>query len=280
LRIEDLDAPRADRRFSEALLRDLEWLGIEWDGAPSVQSEHLQRFDAALRELFERGEAYPCVCTRGDLANAANAPHAGASEPRYPGTCRGRFASLAEAESASGKAAGARLRVPDGSVPIDDELAGTRAFDVARDIGDFLVARRGGGASYQLAVAVDDAFEGVTEVVRGDDLLPSAARQWHVQRALGLPHPRWVHLPLVLDESGERLAKRSDALSLEALRTRGADPRSIVAWVAESSGIRSDGPAAAAEITPVFRLDQLTRAPVVAGDRLVERLLTFGTRAE
>jgi glutamyl-tRNA synthetase len=280
LRIEDLDGARASRHFADALLRDLEWLGIEWDAAPSVQSEHPERFDRALRELFERGEAYACVCTRGDLATASNAPQAGVSEPRYPGTCRGRFASPAEAEKISGKAAGARLVVPPGAVAIEDELAGARTFDVAAEVGDFLVLRRGGGAAYQLAVAVDDATEGITEVVRGDDLLPSAARQWHVQRALGLPHPRWVHVPLVVGETGERLAKRTDALSLEALRARGADPRAIVGWAAESAGIRSDGRATAAEITPFFQLDRVPRAPVTAGDALVERLLTFGTRAE
>jgi glutamyl-tRNA synthetase len=151
---------------------------------------------------------------------------------------------------------------------------------VAAEVGDFLIARRGGGASYQLAVAVDDAAEGVTEVVRGDDLLSSAARQWHVQRALGLPHPRWIHVPLVLGDAGERLAKRTDALSLDALRVRGVDPRAIVGWVAESAGIRSEGRATAAEITPIFRLDRLPRGPVTAGHALVERLLTFGTRDE
>ncbi len=273
LRTEDLDGPRASGRFADAALRDLEWLGIEWDGVPSVQSEHLERFEQATAALLERGAAYACVCTRRDLASAANAPQAGVSEPRYPGTCRGRYGSRAEAEKASGKAAGARLVVPDGAIDITDELAGTHAFDVAREVGDFLIARRGGGASYQLAVAVDDAAEGVTEVVRGDDLLPSAARQWHVQRALGLPHPRWVHVPLVLDDRGERLAKRTDALSLESLRARGADPRAIVAWVAESAGVRTEGRPTAAEVTPVFRLDRVPRGPVTAGDALVEELI-------
>jgi glutamyl-tRNA synthetase len=273
LRIEDLDGPRASQRFADAALRDLEWLGIEWDGAPSVQSEHPERFEQATAALLERGAAYPCVCTRGDLASVANAPQAGVSEPRYPGTCRGRYGSRAEAETASGKAAGARLLVPEGAVEIADELAGAHAFDVAREVGDFLVARRGGGASYQLAVAVDDAVEGVTEVVRGDDLLPSAARQWHVQRALGLRHPIWVHLPLVLDDQGERLAKRTDALSLEALRARGVDARAIVGWVAESAGVRTEGWVTASEITPVFRLDRVPRDPVTAGGALVEELL-------
>lgn len=272
VRIEDLDGPRASQVFADAALRDLEWLGIEWDGVPSVQSEHLERFDAAVRELLERGEAYACVCTRGDLATAATAPHAGASEPRYPGTCRGRFASPGDAERTSGKSAGVRLRVPQGPIEIHDDLAGTQTFDVAAEVGDFLIARRGGGASYQLAVAVDDAAEGVTEVVRGDDLLPSAARQWHVQSALGLPHPRWVHVPLVVDHEGQRLAKRSDALSLDALRRRGVDPRAIVAWAAESVGVHAGERAAAAELTRLFRLENVPRGPVRVDDALVDRL--------
>lgn len=264
LRMEDLDGPRASPKFAEAALRDLEWLGLDWDGTPSVQSEHSERFERAVKTLLTEGKAYPCVCSRGDLATAANAPHAGSSEPRYTGTCRGRFASLAEAEMASGKAAGVRLVVPPGAVEIHDELSGQHAFDVAAEVGDFLVARRGGGASYQLAVAVDDAAEGVTQVVRGDDLLPSAARQWHVQRALGLPHPSWVHVPLVVDQGGARLAKRTDALSLEALRARGADPRTIVAWVARSTGIRMQGRVTASEIASVFQLEAVPRGPVIA----------------
>jgi glutamyl-tRNA synthetase len=273
LRIEDLDGPRATQRFADAALRDLEWLGIEWDGAPSVQSEHLERFERATEALLDSGKAFACVCTRGDLASAANAPQGGESEPRYPGTCRGRYASREEAEKASGKAAGARLVVPEGAIEIADELAGTREFDVAREVGDFLIARRGGGASYQLAVAVDDAAEGVTEVVRGDDLLASAARQWHVQRALGLPHPHWVHLPLVLDAEGGRLAKRTDALSLESLRERGADARAVVGWAARSAGVPVTGLVTASEITVVFRLDRVPRGPVTAGHALVEELL-------
>jgi glutamyl-tRNA synthetase len=273
LRIEDLDGPRASRAFADAALRDLAWLGIEWDGVPSVQSEHLERFESAVTRLLEGGKAYACVCTRGDLATAATAPHAGDSEPRYPGTCRGRFRSREDAERITGKAAGVRLLVPPGPVVIRDGLAGMRSFDVASDLGDFLVARRGGGASYQLAVAVDDAAEGVTEVVRGDDLLPSAARQWHVQQALALPHPRWVHVPLVLDEGRGRLAKRSDALSLSALRERGADPRSVVAWAAESAGLRDIDGATAAEVAPHFRLDLVPPSPVTVTAGLVERLV-------
>jgi glutamyl-tRNA synthetase len=274
LRIEDLDGARASPHFADAALRDLEWLGIEWDGSPSVQGEHLEPFESALRTLFERDRAYACVCTRGDLATAGNAPQAGTNEPRYPGTCRGRFESVAAAEQASGRTAGARLVVPPGTIEIHDDFVGVRRFDVAREVGDFLVARRGGAPAYQLAVAVDDGADGVTEVVRGDDLLPSAARQWHVQRALELAHPRWVHVPLVVDQAGQRLAKRTDALGLEALRARGADPRAIVGWVAESAGIRTHGRATASEITPEFRLDRVPKSPVTVDDALIQDLVS------
>ena len=272
LRIEDLDGQRASQRFADAALRDLEWLGIEWDGVPSVQSEHAERFERAVETLFEQGLAYACVCSRSDLATAATAPHAGATEPRYPGTCRGRFASRAEAERTSGRPAGARLVVPPGIVELHDELAGLQSFDVAAEVGDFLVARRGGGASYQLAVTVDDAAEGVTEVVRGDDLLPSAARQWHVRRALGLPHPRSAHVPLVLDAAGGRLSKRTDALSLEELRARGADPR-CDRRLGGGKRRRCCAPdrATVAEITPVFRLEDVPRAPVTLTEALIAR---------
>lgn len=256
MRLEDLDGPRAAAHFSEAALRDLAWLGLDWDGAPSVQSEHLERFAAAVERLLAEGKAYPCVCTRGDLRTAQNAPHAGDKEPRYPGTCRGRFATLAEAERASGRTAGVRLRVPEGPLTLDDAVFGTVTFDVAAEVGDFLIARRGGAPAYQLAVVVDDAAGGVTEVVRGADLLASAARQWHVQAALGLPHPRYAHLALVTDEHGARLAKHTDALSLAELRERGADPRAIVSWAARTLGVPCAGLASARELIPYFRLTE------------------------
>jgi glutamyl-tRNA synthetase len=272
LRLEDLDGPRADPRLGDAAARDLEWLGLDWDGTPSVQSRHLDRFTRAVQTLIDQGKAYACVCTRGDLRTAQNAPHAGDSEPRYPGTCRGRFGSLAEAERASGRAPGVRLLVPAGTVRIEDAIAGAHGFDVQAEVGDFLIARRSGSPAYQLAVAVDDAAEGVTEVVRGADLLPSAARQWHVQTALGLPHPSYGHVALVTDEHGERLAKHTDALSLAELRARGVDPRAIVRWAAASFGLPSEELASARELLPHFRLSDLEDGPVRVDRALVERL--------
>ena len=262
MRLEDLDGPRADPRFSDAALSDLEWLGLDWDGAALVQSSQLPRLNRAVNELMEAGKAYPCVCSRGDIRSAQSAPQGDATEPRYPGTCRGRYRSFAEAEQVSGRPAGARLIVPEGELTIVDRVAGISHWNVARDVGDFLIAKRDKAPAYQLAVVVDDAAQGVTEVLRGDDLLASAARQWHVQNALGLPHPSWFHVPLVTDESGRRLAKREADLSLAELRAGGSDPRAIVAWVATQVGVHIAPRVTPAEVTPYFDLSRLPHEPV------------------
>ncbi|HEY0468983.1 MAG TPA: tRNA glutamyl-Q(34) synthetase GluQRS [Polyangiaceae bacterium] len=262
LRMEDLDGPRSEMRFADAALTDLEWLGLDWDGPVFLQSTELLRLNAAVTALIGAGKAYPCVCSRGDIRGAQSAPNAGSPEPRYPGTCRGRYSSLAQAERQSGRAAGARLLVPEGSVTIEDGVALTSSWDVAREVGDFLIAKRDKAPAYQLAVVVDDHAQGVNEVLRGADLLPSAARQWHVQNALGLAHPAWFHVPLVTDASGRRLAKREADLSLAELRANGTDPRALVAWAARSAGLAVSERATPAEVTPVFQLAALPRDPV------------------
>jgi glutamyl-tRNA synthetase len=263
LRLEDLDGERSKPEFLTAAERDLEWLGLDWDGVASVQSDGLERLFAAAHGLLERGLAYACTCTRHELRESQGAPQLGVSEPRYLGTCRGRYAGLADAGRASGRRAGIRLLVPEGVTHFEDELCGAQAFDVQAEIGDFLIARRDGVPSYQLAVVVDDAAQGVSEVVRGDDLLPSTARQWLLQRALELPHPRWAHVPLVVDEQGRRLAKRAGDLGLAELRARGVDPRRIVAWAARSAGFSLGERATARELVPEFSWARVRRRPVV-----------------
>ena len=191
-----------------------------------------------------------------------SAPQEGVIETRYPGTCRGRFASLEQAEHTTRKPAGLRFRVPEGPVTILDGFAAPLTADVQREVGDFLVARRDKTPAYQLAVVVDDAHQGVNEVLRGDDLLASTARQWHLQEALGLPHPVWIHVPLVLDERGQRLAKRTDALSLQALRERGVDPRAVVAWAARSAGQPCEGLLHPSGVVHTFDLSRLPPNPV------------------
>ena len=262
LRIEDLDAPRVVPGASEAIVQDLEWLGIEWDGPVVVQSSRIGASIDACEDLLRRGLAYPCICSRGDLRTAQSAPQQGVAEPRYPGTCRGKFASVAEAEKASGKPAGVRFVVEPGPVEFVDHFVGPCSFDVARDVGDFLIARKGGLPAYQLAVVVDDAAQAVTEVVRGDDLLSSTARQILLRRALGLPEPSYVHVPLVVNETGRRLAKRADDLSLAELRDRGADARAIATWCGRTAGIAVEGLETAAELTARFSMDRVPREPV------------------
>jgi glutamyl-tRNA synthetase len=272
MRLEDLDGPRAKPEMSEAALRDLAWLGLEWDGPDYVQSAGVEEISAAAAKLEAQGLAYACVCSRGDVRSAQSAPQQGDSEPRYPGTCRDKYASIAAAESETGKAAGLRLRVAEGAVDITDQLLGERSFDVQAEVGDFLIAKRDRAPAYQLAVVIDDARQGVTEVVRGEDLFASAARQRLLQQALGLPAVSYLHVPLVLDESGRRLAKREDDLSLQELRAGGTDPRAIVAWAAQSCGINC-GPRVTARVALInFSLSKLPRGPVVLDSETVDQL--------
>jgi len=265
LRLEDLDVERVKPGMIQDTRADLEWLGLDWDGELWIQSEHAHAFDEAVRQLLARGLAYPCVCTRKEIAESQSAPHAGAEKARYPGTCRGKYATLEAARQASGRDPAVRLLVQPGRLELVDEFCGPFSADVHAEAGDFPIARRAGAVAYQLAVVVDDARQSVGEIVRGDDLLSSAARQWLVQQALGLPHPRWWHVPLVTDEHGRRLAKRSDDVSLARIRAAGIDPRALIAWVARRSGIADAVPSSARELLPRFAIERVPRAPVRCG---------------
>jgi len=274
LRLEDLDVPRMRPGMVDATLRDLEWLGLDWDGPMLLQSTGLERLRASVRTLTDAGLAYACVCSRADVRVALSAPQQGDVELRYPGTCRGRFDSAGAAVALTGRAASLRFRVPQGSLAISDAFAGVASFDVQAEVGDFMIARRDATPAYQLAVVADDAHQGVTEVLRGDDLLPSAARQWHLQRALGLQHPTWVHVPLVVDEGGRRFAKRADDLSLAELRASGVDPRAVVGWAARVSGLATPERVTAREALPEFSLRKLPPTPVRLGPEELAKLLS------
>jgi glutamyl/glutaminyl-tRNA synthetase len=244
LRMEDLDPDRSRAEYAAAVFEDLRWLGIDWQEGPDVggpftpyaQSQRMPTYRAAWRQLLEGGWIYPCRCSRKDLASAPGAPHEGADtdgEPVYPGTCRpnsGRAAAGNKAwagiEPAS---ANWRFRVPDGeAVDFVDLNLGPQRFVAGQDFGDFVVWRRDGVPSYQLACVGDDAAMGITEVVRGQDLLKSTARQILLNRALGHVNPAWFHCRLIVDRQGRRLAKRHDALSIRALRELGRIPAEIV----------------------------------------------------
>jgi glutamyl-tRNA synthetase len=251
--------------MADGVLRDLAWLGLDWDGPVHVQSSDIGPMRAAVRSLIESGLAYPCVCTRKEIQQSQSAPHAGEESIRYPGTCRDRFTSFEEAERFARRAPAVRFRVRPGSVQIDDRFAGPFTCDVERESGDFPIARGMDAFAYQLAVVVDDDRTGVTDIVRGDDLLPSAARQKLLQEALGLRHPRWFHVPLVVDPTGRRLAKRSDDLSLAMLRERGLDPRRLVAWVARRSGLGRFERSTAEDLVSTFDLNSVPHEPLVLG---------------
>jgi glutamyl-tRNA synthetase len=267
LRLEDLDRERVKPGMAELALEDLAWLGLDWDGPVHVQSRDIGPLRAALQRLLDAGLAYPCACSRKEIFAAQSAPHAGEESARYPGTCRGRFASLADAQRAAGRPPAVRFRVRAGPVRIDDAFAGPHEFDVERESGDFTIARGLDLFAYQLAVVVDDARAGVNEIVRGDDLLPSAARQFLLQEALGYEHPRWFHVPLVVDETGRRLAKRSDDLALSTLRERGVDARRVVGWIARRSGLPSVEDCTAREALSTFDWNGVPHEPVVVRAR-------------
>lgn len=235
LRLEDLDAGRVKEGAHEASIADLRWLGLDWDGAPEVQSADLSPYRAAMARLAEAGLVFPCTRSRSEIRTAASAPHMDDGETRYPPELR-----LPEpwprAFDAS-REANWRLRIDPAAEAVHDELLGLRAFDPGLEVGDMVLWTKFGAPAYQLAVVVDDARHGVTDVVRGDDLLASAARQQVVARALGLPHARWWHLPLVHGDDGKRLAKRHGAHSLAALRDEGVRAERVIGWSAASLGL-------------------------------------------
>ena len=242
LRIEDLDASRARAESKIGAQADLRWLGFDWDegpdvGGPSgpyVQSERMAAYDRCLERLKRSESVYPCTCTRADIARAASAPHAEDDGPVYPGTCSGR--GVADASALGDRPFAWRFRVPTGPIAWDDLVLGRVELDPARRGGDFIVGRSTVGPSYQLAVVHDDATMGVTQVIRGDDLVPSTPRQILLYRALGWPVPTFGHVPLAVGPDGRRLAKRDGSINLATLRAAGIDPRRLVGWLAQSCG--------------------------------------------
>lgn len=235
LRNEDLDPARSRPEFVRAMIEDLRWFGFEWQEGPDCggpcgpyeQSRRRPLYAEACAQLRRAGRIYPCVCSRKDVLAALGAPHVGEEEPVYPGTCRPGNGRSGVVASGSARA-NWRFLVSDGEViEFVDALRGPQRFVAGRDFGDFVVWRHDDLPSYQLAVVVDDHAMGITEVVRGADLLVSTARQLLLYRALGWPPPAFCHCPLMTDAHGVRLAKRHDALSLRALRAQGLKPEQL-----------------------------------------------------
>ena len=237
LRIEDLDTLRCPRVFADAIVDDLAWLGLSADGPDPVpyQSERSELYQHYYDVLADRGLVYPCFCSRSQL-HAASAPHRSDGQVVYPGTCRGLSQEEIAAKRKT-KAPAWRVQVPDEVIGFTDGHMGWYEENLARDCGDFYLRRGDGVFAYQLAVVVDDALMGVTEVVRGADLLSSTPRQLWLYRELGLPAPQFYHLPLLLAPDGRRLSKRDGDQSLANLRAR-FSPEEVVGRLAFAVGLQ------------------------------------------
>ena len=232
LRIEDLDPNRSRPEYTEALMDDLRWLGLTWDSRAEDQSKRGAAYARAMDRLDAMGLLYPCYCTRDQL-HAASAPHASDGRVLYAGTCR----SLTPAQRlAMGTTRCLRARVPDADVAFTDGLQGPQEMNLAREWGDFIVRRSDGVAAYQLAVVVDDAAAGVSEVVRGRDLLTSTPVQLWLYRTLGLEAPAFCHVPMLLSPGGRRLSKREHALELGEVRRRWP-PEKVTGYLAWRCGL-------------------------------------------
>ena len=257
LRIEDVDIPRCPRRLADQCMEDLTWLGFTWDKPPLFQSERGEIYQRYFDRLTEMGLTYPCFCTRAQL-HAAQAPNLGDHEPVYAGTC----ARLTPEEIAVRKATrrpAMRMRVPDRDVTVQDGHFGAFTENLARDCGDYIIRRSDGLWGYQLACVVDDALSGVTEVVRGRDILFSTPRQMELLRTLGFPVPDYCHIPLLTDSAGRRLAKRDRDLDLTALAKR-MTPEEILGMLAYSAGVISENrPAGLEELIRVFDWRNVSR---------------------
>jgi len=261
LRQEDIDPARSRREWMNAIERDLTWLGLDWDGPVFYQSERGEHYEDALSRLSERGLVYPCYCTRKELRELAGAPHGahdglGDAGAAYPGTCRHISPEKREEREAQGRRASLRLLCPDGESgreSFTDIVLGPCSFTLTDCGGDFALRRSDGVWSYQLAVVTDDIAMGVTQIVRGEDILLSTPRQLLLWKLLGGTAPTFAHIPLLHDSEGERLAKRHKSLSLSQLREAGKSPEVVVGWLAVLAGLAET----AAPVSPRTLADRL-----------------------
>ena len=255
LRMEDLDTQRTSAEYARILREDLLWLGLNWDLETPAQSSRSQIYDQYFDKLQELGLLYPCYCTRSQL-HSVNAPHLSDGTYVYPGTCR----DLTEAQKQSfGRAPAWRVRVPDSQWHLTDLCQGEYTQDLGSECGDFVVRRADGVYVYQLAVTVDDGEAGVTEVVRGTDLLSSAPRQMYLQELFGFAHPTYGHVPLLMSSDGRRLSKRDKDLDLGQLRLR-CSAEKVLGVLAHAAAL-TDTPEAisAKELATVFSWDKLRK---------------------
>ena len=258
LRMEDLDTQRTSGEFAELLRADLRWLGLDWDRETAPQSARSQVYDEYFHILEEKGLLYPCYCTRSQL-HSVNAPHLSDGTYVYPGTCR---ALTAQQRAAFDRAPAWRVRVPDRLWQVEDRVQGHYEENLAADCGDFVVRRGDGVYVYQLAVTVDDGEAGVTEVVRGKDLLSSAPRQMYLQELFGYPHPEYAHVPMLMAPDGRRLSKRDRDLDLGVLR-QNMTPEELIGALAYAAGLIERREAVSAkELAREFSWDKLRKEDI------------------
>ncbi|HMO24945.1 MAG TPA: tRNA glutamyl-Q(34) synthetase GluQRS [Tepidisphaeraceae bacterium] len=264
LRIDDIDGPRVKPHATTQALDDLRWLGIDHDTGPTMQSARHSDHARAIESLIALGKAYPCVCTRTEIEQAASAPHAEDGASVYPGTCRGRFRGPAEAIAQTGRAPCWRFVTDDRPIEFVDGFLGRQRYVPFMQLGDFVIQKADGTPAYQLATVVDDHAAGVTHVIRGDDLLDSTPRQILLYHALysGTPPPHYIHLPLVVGEDGRRLAKRHGDTRISQYREAGVPPSKVRGLLARWSGIDCDA-IDLPELLKRFDLQVLPRERVV-----------------
>ena len=266
LRMEDLDTQRTSSTYADILMDDLAWLGLDFDIITPPQSTRTEVYDRYFAMLQEKNLLYPCYCTRSQL-HSVNAPHLSDGTYVYPGTCR----NLTEKERAAfGRSPAWRVKVPDKTWQLQDFAQGQYEENLATDCGDFVVRRADGAYVYQLAVTVDDGEVGVTEVVRGADLLSSAPRQMYLQSLFGFAHPKYGHVPMLLAPDGRRLSKRDRDLDLGALRTRFTAPE-LLGLLSFSAGlIEKNTPVSLSELVSAFSWKNLEKDAIYLDNRLFE----------
>ncbi len=284
LRLEDIDPARSRPEFADGILRDLEWLGLDWDEGPDkpdgggpfgpyVQSGRFALYEEALDRLQAAGHVYPCFCTRRELRSLAGAPH-GPEEAPYPGTCRALPPDLRAKRRAAGERASLRFHSPEPARPYQDLIVGRYPTSGEPSSTDFALRRSDGVFSYQFAVVADDAAMGINQVVRGNDLMHCTPQQIQLFQALGTEPPEYAHVPLALNAQGERLAKRHHSLEVRALRELGATPDAVIGYLAGYGGLLSAPlPTMPMQLIELFNFKMFTKMSFTLEHDCIEKIL-------
>lgn len=269
VRLENLDERCQNPAYVKGVLDDLRWLGIEWDGEPFVQTERVAAYEVALGHIADKAELYPCFCSRADL-HAASAPHASDGTPLYAGTCY-RMDASERATLATERRFALRLHVPDETISFVDAIQGPYAQQLASECGDFVLRRSDGVFAYQLVCVVDDIASGITQVVRGRDLLPSTPRQILLYELLDAPIPKFAHHPLLLANDGRRLSKRDGDSTIAGMREHGITPQAIIGYLAHLAGQVEAGECMnASELLDIFDATRIPKDDVQVDLRCLE----------